>query len=141
MQLIANFRIRGVKKVISGKGKGTTVAHPNDLFEPVNEKSGSNLLKEQAARLPGESAPGSSLRSVGPEITQEKQEPSQPETLETIAPKAAEPKQAKGDAKAAKAAKTEAKVAKAAKTEAKNEDIVADDSLDDLGLGDGSTDE
>lgn len=137
MQLIANFRIRGVKKVISGKGKGTTVAHPNDLFEPVNEKSGSNLLKEQAARLPGEAEPGSSLRSVGPEITQEKQEPSQPETLETIAPKAAEPKQAKGGAKA----KAKAKAAKAAKAEAKNEDIVADDSLDDLGLGDGSTDE
>lgn len=55
MQLKAVYRIRGVKEVVSGKGKGTRVAEPGDIFVPNDEETGKNLLADRNAVHPSQS--------------------------------------------------------------------------------------
>lgn len=134
MQLIARYRIRGVAKVISGKGVGTKVAEPGDLFEPCDDKTGNTLLADRNAYKPGENQQIVTGK-VGPAVLKQAEQlggapldlgntkPAKPETATQR--KAREKKEA---AAAAEAAKKAAEAPAAPPVETKTDD--------DLGLGD-----
>lgn len=123
MKLKAVYRIKGVK-VLSGKGVGTKWAEPGDLFTPVSTESGEVLLKNGDAVKAEESLPNTELTSRGPDVSlvQEDKQSNIADVAAPAQPKA-EPAKGKGKGK---------------RTSAKAEDAP---TVDDLGLGDGSTDE
>jgi hypothetical protein len=141
MQLKAVYRIRGVKEVITGKGKGSTVAEPGDIFVPHSDESGKALLADRNAVKPNESHVHVSKLQTGPAVTLADDLSGEdgidlggagvPAQLSAPAEKAAVAKAVKAQ-KAAKAAAAKKAAAKAP---------AADASLDDLGLGEDNGEE
>lgn len=123
MKLKAVYRIKGVK-VLSGKGVGTKWAEPGDVFTPVSPESGEVLLKNGDAVKAEDSLPNTELDSRGPDVALV-QEDKQPNIADVASPAQSKAGPAKGKDKS-----------KGASAKAENAPTV-----DDLGLGDGSTDE
>lgn len=142
MELRAIYRIKGVKKVIRGKGVNGTTAHPGDIFEPHSDKSGKSLIDGGSAIRSNEELPDNGLKDSGPTITNLPANAEGGETLDSIAPR--EPVApvvpqvpVKSAAKPTKAAAKKA-ADEAAKKAAAEKPADSNDGLDDLGLDDGS---
>jgi hypothetical protein len=133
MQLIATYKISGVSKVIAGKGKGTTVAQPGDLFVPYDDESGAALLADGNASKPGATSVRANTGVQKPVETDADDLGSGDSTLLNAPP--AKPLTKAEKAAAAKAEKAAAAKAKKAADEAAKVPT-PDASLEDLGLGD-----
>jgi hypothetical protein len=120
MQLIATYKISGVSKVIAGKGKGTTVAQPGDLFVPYDDESGATSVRANTGVQKPVETDADDLGSGD-------------STLLNAPP--AKPLTKAEKAAAAKAEKAAAAKAKKAADEAAKVPT-PDASLEDLGLGD-----
>ncbi len=135
MQLKAVYRIRGVKEVVKGAGKGTNVAEPGDIFVPFSDESAKSLLDERYAVKPSENHENV-INKVGSAVAVQAEQLGEDQAIDLGVNKASEETDPENSAN--KPEPTGTKKTGTKKTAAKKPAAapVKNEGLDDLGLGD-----